>query len=466
MSRRRLPVTPWGARARAGAAAAGQAPVIAAAAGRALRPGGSELRARRGCSLPLIGPCRAPAAATAPGPAHAGSAAGPRPSLGPGRRAAGSQGAAPGVRCPPPAGGRTAEVRVELAGHCGKPPPLGRRGAGAARRGVPPGPGAPLPRARGTGCKRPHGATTPAWAPGPFPGRAQGAAHALALRGRAGARVTGGPRAGRAVALRASRKLRDSPARPGVSAGRSSGRKGARSPPGTRGPGGSGHRARPPSEASAHLGRGPHGARAGVVCFGLAQGTGGCAWVPPVVSAPQWGRRGVNQWPRPRPGPAYGPDLSAQDTSPPPGPCGSLPAGAALSPRAGGGGSAAPHSWLACARERPPRFLSPGAAAGREGNIHRSWNPSRVRTCSVWRARSGESVTGWFSGPGRRSRMTKGTSSFGKRRNKTHTLCRRCGSKAYHLQKSTCGKCGYPAKRKRKYNWSAKAKRRNTTGTG
>ncbi|XP_005060626.1 PREDICTED: 60S ribosomal protein L37 [Ficedula albicollis] len=62
--------------------------------------------------------------------------------------------------------------------------------------------------------------------------------------------------------------------------------------------------------------------------------------------------------------------------------------------------------------------------------------------------------------------QTKGTSSFGKRRNKTHTLCRRCGSKAYHLQKSTCGKCGYPAKRKRKYNWSAKAKRRNTTGTG
>uniref|UniRef100_A0A2K6PI93 Large ribosomal subunit protein eL37 n=1 Tax=Rhinopithecus roxellana TaxID=61622 RepID=A0A2K6PI93_RHIRO len=62
--------------------------------------------------------------------------------------------------------------------------------------------------------------------------------------------------------------------------------------------------------------------------------------------------------------------------------------------------------------------------------------------------------------------MTKGTSSFGKCRSKTHILGRRCGSKAYHLQKSTCGKCGYPAKRKRKYNWSAKAKRRNTTGTG
>ncbi|VFV27165.1 60s ribosomal protein l37-like [Lynx pardinus] len=62
--------------------------------------------------------------------------------------------------------------------------------------------------------------------------------------------------------------------------------------------------------------------------------------------------------------------------------------------------------------------------------------------------------------------MTKGTSTFGKHRNKTHAFSRRCGLKAYHLQKSTCGKCGYLAKRKRKYNWSAKAKGRNTTGTG
>ncbi|EDL41537.1 mCG48721 [Mus musculus] len=53
--------------------------------------------------------------------------------------------------------------------------------------------------------------------------------------------------------------------------------------------------------------------------------------------------------------------------------------------------------------------------------------------------------------------MTKGRSSFGKRRYKMH--------KAYHLQKLTCGKCGYPVKRKKKYNWSARAKRRNTTGT-
>ncbi|XP_059946188.1 large ribosomal subunit protein eL37-like [Mesoplodon densirostris] len=62
--------------------------------------------------------------------------------------------------------------------------------------------------------------------------------------------------------------------------------------------------------------------------------------------------------------------------------------------------------------------------------------------------------------------MTKETSSFGKHRNKTHMLCRRCGSTAYHLQKSTCGKCGYTAKQKRNYNWSAKAKRRSTTWTG
>ncbi|RII23453.1 hypothetical protein CUC08_Gglean012275 [Alternaria sp. MG1] len=38
--------------------------------------------------------------------------------------------------------------------------------------------------------------------------------------------------------------------------------------------------------------------------------------------------------------------------------------------------------------------------------------------------------------------IAKGTSSFGKRHNKTHTLCRRC------------------------VNWGEKAKRRKTTGTG
>uniref|UniRef100_A0A452ELJ7 Large ribosomal subunit protein eL37 n=1 Tax=Capra hircus TaxID=9925 RepID=A0A452ELJ7_CAPHI len=50
--------------------------------------------------------------------------------------------------------------------------------------------------------------------------------------------------------------------------------------------------------------------------------------------------------------------------------------------------------------------------------------------------------------------MTKGRSSFGKRRSKTHTLCCRWASKAYHLQKLTC------------YNWNAKDKRPNTTRSG
>ncbi|XP_074600145.1 large ribosomal subunit protein eL37-like [Brevipalpus obovatus] len=62
--------------------------------------------------------------------------------------------------------------------------------------------------------------------------------------------------------------------------------------------------------------------------------------------------------------------------------------------------------------------------------------------------------------------MTKGTSSFGKRHNKTHTLCRRCGRSSYHIQKKRCASCGYPARRTRKYNWSEKAIRRKTTGTG
>ncbi|VDN06349.1 unnamed protein product [Thelazia callipaeda] len=62
--------------------------------------------------------------------------------------------------------------------------------------------------------------------------------------------------------------------------------------------------------------------------------------------------------------------------------------------------------------------------------------------------------------------MTKGTSSFGKRHNKTHTLCRRCGRSSYHIQKHRCASCGYPSARKRTYQWSIKAVRRHTTGTG
>ncbi|CAH8358230.1 unnamed protein product [Eruca vesicaria subsp. sativa] len=56
--------------------------------------------------------------------------------------------------------------------------------------------------------------------------------------------------------------------------------------------------------------------------------------------------------------------------------------------------------------------------------------------------------------------------SFGKRRNKSHTLCVRCGRRSFHIQKSRCSACAYPAARKRTYNWSVKAIRRKTTGTG
>uniref|UniRef100_A0A0N4ZNQ2 Ribosomal protein L37 n=1 Tax=Parastrongyloides trichosuri TaxID=131310 RepID=A0A0N4ZNQ2_PARTI len=62
--------------------------------------------------------------------------------------------------------------------------------------------------------------------------------------------------------------------------------------------------------------------------------------------------------------------------------------------------------------------------------------------------------------------MTKGTQAFGKRHNKTHTLCRRCGKSSFHIQKHTCASCGYPSSRKRTYNWSVKSIRRRTTGTG
>ncbi|XP_018013938.1 60S ribosomal protein L37 [Hyalella azteca] len=62
--------------------------------------------------------------------------------------------------------------------------------------------------------------------------------------------------------------------------------------------------------------------------------------------------------------------------------------------------------------------------------------------------------------------MTKGTSSFGLRHVKTHTLCRRCGKSSYHVQKKRCASCGYPCPRMRKYRWSEKACRRRTTGTG
>ncbi|KAF2997385.1 60S ribosomal protein L37A [Curvularia kusanoi] len=71
-----------------------------------------------------------------------------------------------------------------------------------------------------------------------------------------------------------------------------------------------------------------------------------------------------------------------------------------------------------------------------------------------------------FLDPHESIKMTKGTSSFGKRHNKTHTLCRRCGRRSLHIQKHTCASCGYPAAKTRKFNWGEKAKRRKTTGSG
>ncbi|PPE02541.1 hypothetical protein GOBAR_DD00435 [Gossypium barbadense] len=46
--------------------------------------------------------------------------------------------------------------------------------------------------------------------------------------------------------------------------------------------------------------------------------------------------------------------------------------------------------------------------------------------------------------------------------NKTHTLCVRCGRRSFHLQKSRCSACAFPSA----HNWSVKAIRRKTTGTG
>ncbi len=63
------------------------------------------------------------------------------------------------------------------------------------------------------------------------------------------------------------------------------------------------------------------------------------------------------------------------------------------------------------------------------------------------------------------SLQTKGTTSFGERHNKTHTTCRRCGKVSYHIQKSTCASCGYPAAKIRNHT-NEKARGRRTIGTG
>lgn len=62
--------------------------------------------------------------------------------------------------------------------------------------------------------------------------------------------------------------------------------------------------------------------------------------------------------------------------------------------------------------------------------------------------------------------MTKGTTSFGERHNKSHTTCRRCGKVSFHIQKKRCSSCAYPNPKRRSFNWSKKAQGRRTTGTG
>jgi large subunit ribosomal protein L37e len=53
--------------------------------------------------------------------------------------------------------------------------------------------------------------------------------------------------------------------------------------------------------------------------------------------------------------------------------------------------------------------------------------------------------------------MVKGTPSFGKMNKRSHILCRRCGSKSYHVSKKTCSRCGYgKSSRLKKFSWQWK----------
>ncbi len=46
---------------------------------------------------------------------------------------------------------------------------------------------------------------------------------------------------------------------------------------------------------------------------------------------------------------------------------------------------------------------------------------------------------------------------MGKKNKKTHIRCRRCGRRAYHVQKRRCAACGFgSSKRIRQYNWASK----------
>ncbi|MFO7991891.1 MAG: 50S ribosomal protein L37e [Thermoplasmata archaeon] len=52
--------------------------------------------------------------------------------------------------------------------------------------------------------------------------------------------------------------------------------------------------------------------------------------------------------------------------------------------------------------------------------------------------------------------MSKGTPSQGKKsKGKTHIRCRRCGKKAFNMQKGVCASCGFGKTAKRRnYSWA------------
>lgn len=53
--------------------------------------------------------------------------------------------------------------------------------------------------------------------------------------------------------------------------------------------------------------------------------------------------------------------------------------------------------------------------------------------------------------------MTKGTPSMGKKHNKTHIRCRRCGRHSYHVRHKKCAACGFgTTTRIRRYTWMTK----------
>ena len=109
-----------------------------------------------------------------------------------------------------------------------------------------------------------------------------------------------------------------------------------------------------------------------------------------------------------------------------------------------------------CLKTRGARFLAPPAVSRATHGPLRPppWLKHRERRAHKQRLTP------------RAPSQTKGTSSFGKRHSKTHTTCRRCGKVSFHLQKKVCASCGYPGAKMRRFNWSEKALRRRTNGTG